>query len=297
MAEEQNAYQPPVLPQQFAGTGSVPSQHAQPQQPQPDPDPDPQAPPEPQQAPDPQQADPPGPLNLPDGLTQEELDALVGFREWARQNPNVVASWAEVLEGRAQIVPIDAGRQPTNGQPTGPAPQTGPEPQQAPAPEWAQQVPEPLAEHLTGLSERVEHLGSYVEEAVFQRNLEAVSAGSEQFAKQYGLSAQELEQLEEAVNQRQMLPAMAARAGSPSQGMFDALEVAYFSNPAFRERELQRQAQVAAQAEQRKANAGALAGASGSAPRNPVPAPAQSRPELTNRIAEEIRQAQQGQTG
>lgn len=240
-------------------------------------------------------------------MTPDEIDALVRFRDWARQNPAFIATMGDVLEGRARVVAVEMNPVPT---PPAPVPDTREAPPaalDAGGQGGDASVPEPLRQKLSLIEEQVGSVVDFVREQSYARNLSAIEAAATEFTKQYGLTATDISSLEEAVAQQGLLPVMAARAGDPQRGMFDALEIVYFRNPTNRQRELDRMVAVNAKQNERAAKATRIAGASGSAPRaaatsTPTPTPGTPtqvnghRQQLVETIAADIREAQRGQT-
>lgn len=209
-------------------------------------------------------------------LRRSEVQALLDFRSWAAQNPQLIADFNDLVEGRRRLVPIDeppAAPQ-AERQPVPPGADLGGAPIELTEEDLADLPPNVRAKlgQIDTLQQIVAGLQNQTFEDVRSRNLTALAQASSNFAQRYGLSEAEVEQLERQVAQAGILPSMVQAAGRDLvRGTEDALEVMYFRSPAGRQREIERMQTANREALNRQRKAGKLAGSGGSSPRTPEP--------------------------
>ncbi len=95
----------------------------------------------------------------------------------------------------------------------------------------------------------------------------AVGKGMELFQARYGLTDEDMTQLEKEATALAILPQIAQQTGDMIAAVERTLDIAYWQNPTYRDREISRQKEADSQDRKRQNKAGALAGGSGSNPR------------------------------
>ncbi len=144
-----------------------------------------------------------------------------------------------------------------------------------------QQVQAPVEDPLEGLDpalrerfESMEQMQSRLDRIDAERGesarataASAVAKGMELFQARHGLTDEDMTELEQSAAALGILPQLAQQRGDMIAGVEATLDVAYWQNPKFRDREISRQKQADSQDRRRQQKAGALAGGSGSNPR------------------------------
>ncbi len=197
-------------------------------------------------------------------MTRAEARGLVDFRRWAVDHQKEIAEFGEYLEGRLKLV--DPNLVPP------PVPPSTPKPEEE---EDLSELPESVRARLgqlDQLKEAVDGLQAQTFDDVRARNLNAVDQAAVAFQNRYGLSNDDMEQLQMETARAGIFPAMVQAAGRDVQrGAEDSFEAIYFRNPKNRQRELDRISKANKEATDRQRKAGKLAGSGGTTPRAPEP--------------------------
>jgi hypothetical protein len=209
--------------------------------------------------------------------------AILEFHEWARANPQHVAAISAVLEGRAQIVPLE--QQPPEASAASPA---------AARASDEDELDPAVRRELEALRGEIGTLRSRTMEEERAQALGAIEQASRTFAARYSLAEADVLKVQDALGQLRILPSFVARLGGDRiRGTEEALEVAYLSMPEFREREVERRMKLHEESQRRQRKASKLSGSSGSVPRTPS-AP-RSEAEIDAAILAELEQAMRGE--
>ncbi len=192
-------------------------------------------------------------------ISAEEARGLANVYDWIQSRPEEFVNYLQVLEGKAQVVPV--------GQ------------QQAPVPEvdeYEDPALRALREQLAAVTQRQEAFETQqFQERQYQANQEAsyvVQKVRGDFQSKYGLSAEEVMALEDTAavvvaGLRQRRPTIAM-----SEAATEGLEAAYWANETYREREFVRRTEQAKTDQKRQRKLAGVSGTSGSVPRE-KPAP------------------------
>jgi hypothetical protein len=204
---------------------------------------------------------------------EADAQALVEFYDWVRNNPQQAVAIDSYLRGQARLVPSDYDPAGQAQVPAGPStPPAEPEPD--PLDDLDPAVAEVLRERLSKVDELSERLQTYEQsyEQAQARQWEsqvssAIQRGQETAATKFGLSQDEVQELMgEAAGMNIVAPLLSQR-GDPNAAVDEALEIAYWRSPKFREHALTKMALQEAESAKRQRKASALSGGSGSVPR------------------------------
>lgn len=241
--------------------------------------------------------------------TPTQLAQAVEVHNWfAQLDPNQVHAIDALMSGQYRLAPAQEAAPsttPTAAVSSGQAP-SSPSPSEDEG-EWL----DPRAqEEISNLKSQIQELQSSVNQSLtpvlqrqydtdYQVRLDAISRASDEFQGKYSLADEQMRALEATVVESQMLPNLADRYGSLSNGMQAALEMFFWTTPDYRDAYLkEQQASAAVQATQddaatvRKQQLTALSASGGSAPRRePVPATPEDRHEA---MRQEIAAAMNG---
>lgn len=204
-------------------------------------------------------------------LTQNEAEQLFAWQQqFAQLQPDQLTEIERVIQG----------------QPAGtPTPPAGLEDDDNVDPYIQQHIQSALAP----VQEQLAQVNQFVQteaqrQAQQQRDLVAsqIESGTKTFGEKYGLTAEELTDLETRVVRNQVFPGLFnAFQGNADQAMQSALEQTYWSVPEYRERAIQAQVQQASSQQEadiaRKRKASALSGGGGAVSRETPPPSAQGR--------------------
>lgn len=230
---------------------------------------------------------------LGQNLPVAEVRALLEFRQWASENPQLMAGFNDVLTGRARFAPVD--------EPIAPAPVT-PVPA-GPAPILSEDDLADLPEAVRAKLGRIDSLEAMFGE--FQQNQQreqqarngaSVDAAARAFGRKFDLNEQEVQEVAASVARAgHLLPGyIQSNQGDVERGTLAAFEATYLSSPQGLQRELDRRERLNRDDLERKRKASKLGGSSGVIPRSPEPAAAENTPAsrrlaIANDIAAQLR--------
>jgi len=256
-----------------------------------------EAPPEQGEAPAPGDGQPAAAFTLSGvDYSADQLAQMVPvYQYFANLTPQQVQGIDALMSGQYTLTPLQppvAQSQPAAGAPPAPSPPTS-SPQAEGEGDWldprAQREIAALRQQINDLSESFKaNLTPVVQsqqQADYQNRLAAINRAHVDFQTKYGLDDAAMNALESSIAQGQILPGLAQRHGNLEAGMNAALEMMFWTTPAYRDRyEQQRitsqQAEHATEdaATLRKQQLTALSGSGGSAPRRePVPSTPEDR--------------------
>jgi hypothetical protein len=130
------------------------------------------------------------------------------------------------------------------------------------------------------------------------------SRAKDSFAKQYSLSNDQINDIEQIAANMQILPALLSGVDpitrlpvkvDPLTALERALEIAYYSTPTYREAEYQRKQTLAKKDTSRKRKLNSLSGSSGSTPKRPAREP-ETEQDRRSAMINEIAQIMSGQS-
>lgn len=258
--------------------------------PEPDPEPEPEAPePEEPAAPEPTEPEAPSPGESDEAvdvygvrLSRDEAQALLNFRAWIQANPDKLPSLVDYIEGRGKVVSEATAAAP------GPTDDDLSE-----LPTWAV---ERLRE-VDDLKKQVGTIAASTRDQQLASNRSAIERASTGFAQRYGLDPKVVDDLQQRVINMGIFPQLVATNGGDVQrATEDALEVAYFKDPANRQREIERITKSNQDASARTRKASKIAGSTAPS-RSATKAPTEmGRQELLDAIAADIKEATKGIT-
>jgi hypothetical protein len=226
---------------------------------------------------------------------EHDARALVEFYDWVRQNPQQAMAIDSYLRGEAQLVP--QGYQQSQ-------PQQAPQQQQAPPePEHddLEDLDPALRDRLRRIDELEQRIQQYEQVSVQERQAQyqqqvaaAVQRGGQSAQQKYGLTEEEAQELLGEAAALNIVGPLAAQRGDPVVAVEEALEIAYWRSPKFREHALTKMAQQEAESAKRQRKASALSGGSGSVPRNQgAPSnPTDRRSAMVNEISQALNGSQ-----
>jgi hypothetical protein len=228
-------------------------------------------------------------------LLRDEAEALLEFLDWARANPEYLAAFDSYLAGEAELVP--RGQKPPAQPPATSA-------SAPPAPELATSQPAPSAngkaaplaagtetDELTELRRQVAEMRQHFATQQMAAARAAVLEGQQRFAKQWGLTDQEIEDLSNVAARLGVVAQLAQQTGDMTTAVERALELAMWSEPAWRERALRAQEASEAAERERQRKASSLAGSAAtiSGSMNAPQTPEARREAMVAEIAEALR--------
>lgn len=227
-------------------------------------------------------------------LLRDEAEALLEFLDWARANPEYLAAFDSYLAGEAELVP--RGQKPPAQPPATPA-------SAPPAPELATSQPAPSAngkaapapaaetDELTELRRQVAEMRQHFATQQMAAARAAVLEGQQRFAKQWGLTDQEIEDLSNVAARLGVVAQLAQQTGDMTTAVERALELAMWSEPTWRERALRAQEASEAAERERQRKASSLAGGAAtiSGSMNAPQTPEARREAMVAEIAEALR--------
>jgi hypothetical protein len=250
------------------------------------------APVEPEAAPEPQTPpEPPEDLYEFNGnrYPKQMLAGAVEFYEWARQHPNEVGQIASWLDGKARLVPI--GEEPPSSTSTPVAASPGDEP------DPFEDLPAPVRDKLAkvdALEQGFAKLQQAQQQAVSEANVAAIANARSSFANRYALSEDEARSVLAKATSLGIIPALVANAkGDVARGVEDAMESAYYLDPANRDKVIEQRMRLQQQAQARQRNASRLSGSSGASPRPTKPL---SKDDAHEQMIEQIALAMRGES-
>lgn len=195
---------------------------------------------------------------------QSEAESLVGFYDWVRSHPEQAYAIDAFMRGQAQFV-VPEDRPPQQQQQ-----QAQPEPE-----EDLSDLPPSVRAKLAEIDELRNAVGTVANDSMARRHAEAqavVHLAGENFGTKYGLGADEVEELQRDAAQLNIIPSYIAQGAPWAQAVEEALDVAYWRNPKYREAHAERIASQAKKDQTRQRKAASVSGGSGSAPRTANPA-------------------------
>jgi hypothetical protein len=228
-------------------------------------------------------------------LLRDEAEALLEFLDWARANPEYLAAFDSYLAGEAELVP--RGQKPPASSASAPPP----------APELATSQPAPSANgktapapaaspdaetnELAELRRQVAEMRQHFATQQMAAARAAVLEGQQRFAKQWGLTDQEIEDLSNVAARLGVVAQLAQQTGDMTTAVERALELAMWSEPTWRERALRAQEASEAAERERQRKASSLAGSAAtiSGSMNAPQTPEARREAMVAEIAEALR--------
>lgn len=231
-------------------------------------------------APAPPAADPdPNLIEVADGLvmTKEEAASWANFQLYLRENPHVAEAVTAALES-AENPPA-----PTAPAPSAPTTREVPEgidlDDPAIAALWGQHTA--TLDHIARLEATVQAHDQYVNHSSQQQMESLLNQARATYKEKHNLSDEEMTRVYDVAGRLQVLPALLSpvdpltgtpRKADPLAAMQEAFEMARWSIPELREREMQLKVDEQKTTTKRKQKLSSLGGSSGSSPRT-VPEP------------------------
>lgn len=222
-------------------------------------------------------------------LKRGEAKALVEFYDWARANPGAMQAFDAYLTGQYDLVPKGYVPQ-QQQQATGPIQQVQTEEVEDPY----EDLPPAVRDKLSKIDEYEQRFAALdqqqqVEQLAVAQT--AVQKGTANFQTKFGLTDEDIAELSETTARMGILPNIARERGDMLTAVEEALEVAYWRTPKFRDLAFQRQQTEAAEDLKRQQRASALSGASGSTPRGGTSPsnPSDRRVAMVNEITQAMR--------
>lgn len=191
-------------------------------------------------------------------LTKEQVEGLVDFYRWAKANPEGLAQFDAYLQGQYELVPRGylAARQATSQQ----SPRAEEDPFEGLDPK--------LAATLSQMQSRLDQVAQMNAQQQVVSYAKGVETAAARVKERYGLEDEDMERLTLHTARLQILPALMRQTGDAATAAEQAMELAYWQIPEFRDRELARRSQSTLEQQKRAMKASRLSGSSGSAPRN-----------------------------
>lgn len=199
-------------------------------------------------------------------LPVQDIEALLEFQAWARQNPQHMQAFGAYLEGQAEFVPKGQEQEE-------PKPKQDDEDWEDLDPATKKQI-ESLREREAELERKIQEIQqplaamqqqSYADQVAHATKV--VNEVKQQFQEQWGLSDEEVNALEREATQAQILPAIRQQEPDLHKAVAATLETAFWRNPNYRQKAMDVELTRSGAAEQRKALASRVSGAGGSTDR------------------------------
>lgn len=205
-------------------------------------------------------------------LTQHEAEQLFAWQQqFAQLQPEQLTEIERVIQGQPTGTPTPTGAPVDDDDNVDPYIQ-----------QHIQSALAPVQEQLAQVNQFVQTEAQ--RQAQQQRDLVAsqIESGTKTFGEKYGLTEEDLQDLETRVVRNQVFPGLFnAFQGNADQAMQAALEQTYWSDPKYRERAIQAQVEQASSQQEadtaRKRKASALSGGGGAVSRETPPPSTQGR--------------------
>lgn len=209
--------------------------------------------------------------------TQQQMDQILEASQWVSQINESQAQFIDgVLSGQIQFDPQTQQPQFQSQQiPVTPAP---------PVVDDYEYADPRLKAELDSLREQVAQQASLTQQQLAAQHQAAlaettarINTGASAFQTKFNLSPEERDNLMQSAVTLQVIPQIGQRQKDPSLAIQEAMEIAYWATPEYRDRYIAQQAaeqqQVVNQNVERKTKASSLASSGGSVPRVPVAQP------------------------
>lgn len=211
--------------------------------------------------------------------TQQQIDQILEAAQWTSQiNPAQAQFIDGVLSGQIPFDPQQLVHPNAPGQPSPVTPVTEPVDDGY---EYADPRLKAEMDDLRALVQQQATLTQQQLAAAHQTQMAETTArintGAEQFQQKFNLTPEERDNLMQSAVTLQVIPQIGQRQKDPSLAIQEAMEIAFWATPEYRDRYVQQQAtqqqQVVEQDVTRKTKASSLASSGGSVPRVPVAQP------------------------
>lgn len=243
-------------------------------------------------------------------LTKEQARTLAQFDTWLAANPDMAATIAGVVQGELQVVPRGAGGEPIESRPVAPAPPASP-----PA---AQQAPDDLdlddptikrlwdenqttKQQLAAASEVLTRHEAAIQAQTQDTTQALVNRAVSDYATKHAMDEAQVTRLRQQAARLNIIGSLVdpfdpvtglPRQVDPVAAVHEALDVAYWSTPEFRQQAMDTAMRSHVEGLRKKQKLTSLGGSSGSVPRTPQP-PA-NETERHNAMIAEVEAAMNG---